>query len=167
MNPSILVVDDEIAFVESVQRMLRVEGYEDITGISLPTEAPPLLDQRAFDIAFLDITMPEMDGLDLLRIVKERSPETECVMITANESIPMVITGDTGVGKELMSRAVHSCPNRDSGMPPFARTPRHPRWSPRQRWNENTSSVCTRPREKTRARPPASWTQASRLSTGS
>jgi two-component system response regulator AtoC len=91
MKTSILVVDDEPAFLDSVVRMLRLEGYEDVTPIADPTEVEGLLGQRAFDAAFLDITMPEMDGLDLLKVIKERSPETECVMVTANESVPLVI----------------------------------------------------------------------------
>ncbi len=91
MQTSILIVDDETAFLDSVVRMLRIEGYEQITPMSDPTKVPDLFEEQAFDIAFLDITMPEMDGLDLLKVIKERSPETECVMITANESIPMVI----------------------------------------------------------------------------
>ncbi len=92
MKTSILVVDDETAFLDSVVRMLRIEGYEAITPMSDPTKVLPLFDDQTFDVAFLDITMPEMDGLELLKLIKERSPETECVMITANESIPMVIT---------------------------------------------------------------------------
>jgi two-component system response regulator AtoC len=50
-----------------------------------------MLEERSFDAAFLDITMPQMDGLDLLKAIKERSPETECIMVTANESVPLVI----------------------------------------------------------------------------
>jgi DNA-binding NtrC family response regulator len=91
MKTCILAVDDETAFLDSIQRMLRIEGYDDINTIADPTKVEALLTEKTFDIAFLDITMPEMDGLDLLRIIKERSPETECVMITANESIPLVI----------------------------------------------------------------------------
>ncbi len=91
MKTSILVVDDETAFLDSVVRMLRIEGYDEIVSASNPTAVPEMLEEHSFDIAFLDITMPELDGLDLLKIIKERSPETECVMITANESIPMVI----------------------------------------------------------------------------
>ncbi len=91
MNTAILVVDDESAFLDSVQRMLRIEGYGDVTAVADPTKVAPMLETKTFDVAFLDITMPELDGLDLLKIIKERSPETECVMVTANESIPMVI----------------------------------------------------------------------------
>lgn len=91
MNTSILIVDDETAFLDSVSRMLVIEGYEDISKISDPTLVPELLDSKNFDIAFLDITMPELDGLDLLKIIKEKAPQTECIMVTANESIPMVI----------------------------------------------------------------------------
>lgn len=91
MKTSILVVDDETVFLDSVVRMLRLEGYTDITPISNPTEVERLLADRTFDAALLDITMPEMDGLDVLRVIKEHSPETECVMLTANESVPLVI----------------------------------------------------------------------------
>ena len=44
MKTSILVVDDETAFLDSVVRMLRLEGYEDVTPISNPTEVAALLD---------------------------------------------------------------------------------------------------------------------------
>ncbi len=91
MRTSILVVDDEQAFLDSALRMLRIAGYGAATGVSSPTEVPALIAEQDFDLAFLDITMPELDGLDLLNIIKERSPQTECVMVTANESIPLVV----------------------------------------------------------------------------
>lgn len=91
MKTSILVVDDETAFLDSVVRMLRLEGYEEVTTVSKPTEVEGLVKSRSFDVAFLDITMPEMDGLEVLKMIKEHTPETECVMVTANDSIPLVI----------------------------------------------------------------------------
>lgn len=91
VKTSILVVDDETDFLDSVVRLLRLEGFEDVTPISHPAEVEGLLEERTFDAAFLDITMPEKDGLDVLKVIKEHSPETECVMVTANESIPLVI----------------------------------------------------------------------------
>ena len=91
MTTSILVVDDEPAFLDSVVRMLRLEGYDDLTPVSDPTTVEGLLRQHSFDVAFLDITMPVMDGLQVLAVIKEHSPATECVMVTANDSIPLVI----------------------------------------------------------------------------
>jgi DNA-binding NtrC family response regulator len=91
MKTSILIVDDEPDFLDSVVRMLRLEGYDEVTPVANPTEVEKLLDDHSFDAAFLDVTMPEIDGIELLELIKERSPETECVMVTANESIPLVI----------------------------------------------------------------------------
>jgi DNA-binding NtrC family response regulator len=91
MSVRILVVDDETAFLESVTRMLRLERYDDVIAVSRGSDALARLEMHPFDVAFLDVCMPEMDGLELLRLIKERSPATECVMVTANESIPTVI----------------------------------------------------------------------------
>ncbi len=88
---SILIVDDEQAFLDSVVRMLRIEGYENLHTASDPTTVPAILEKQSFDAVFLDVTMPGMDGLDLLHIIKEKSPRTECIMITAHDSIPLVI----------------------------------------------------------------------------
>ena len=91
MSASILVVDDERAFLDSVVRMLRIEGFEDFTPMDDSNSVPELLARKTFDVAFLDITMPGLDGLELLAIMKERSPRTECVMVTAHDSVAMVI----------------------------------------------------------------------------
>ena len=88
---TILAVDDEQAFLDSVARMLRIEGFTDFTTEPDPTAVAALLEERSFDVAMLDITMPGMDGLELLEIIREQSPQTECIMITAHESVPLVI----------------------------------------------------------------------------
>jgi DNA-binding NtrC family response regulator len=92
MVPSILIVDDEQAFVESAARMLRLEGYNDVTALTDPAEASRLVRERTFDVAMLDITMPEIDGLMLLGIIKQENPDTECIMVTANDAIQTVVT---------------------------------------------------------------------------
>jgi DNA-binding NtrC family response regulator len=91
MMASILVVDDEQTFLDSVEMRLNLEGYDDITLVVDPTEAPGKLEHKSFDIALLDITMPKLSGLDLLKIIKEASPQTECIMITANDDLKTVV----------------------------------------------------------------------------
>ncbi|MBI5525262.1 MAG: sigma-54-dependent Fis family transcriptional regulator [Deltaproteobacteria bacterium] len=90
-DASILIVDDEQDFLDSALRMLRISGYPDVTAVSDPAAVAGLLPARAFDVAFLDVTMPGLDGVEVLSIIKEGSPATECVMVTANDSIPTVV----------------------------------------------------------------------------
>lgn len=91
MNPSILVVDDERAFLESVELRLTLDGYTDLTLVEDPLRVEKLLDSQSFDIALLDIAMPQLSGIEVLKQIKERTPDTECIMVTASDSIPTVI----------------------------------------------------------------------------
>ena len=84
MNNSIIVVDDEVDFLESVRRGLVTSGFKNVHLESEPLKVPPLFEQgEAFDVALIDITMPGMDGLELLEVIRNTSPNTECIMITA------------------------------------------------------------------------------------
>ena len=87
----ILMVDDEKAFLNSMRSKLLMEGYHDLTPVQDSSLVPELLRTNDFDAAFLDIAMPGMDGMELLEIIKRESPQTECIMITALDDIPLVI----------------------------------------------------------------------------
>ncbi len=91
MNTSVLIVDDEVTFLDSARRKLRMSGYENVTVEPDPTEALARFDTRSFDVAFLDITMPGMNGLELLERILERAPATRCVMVTAVDNIEAVM----------------------------------------------------------------------------
>jgi DNA-binding NtrC family response regulator len=47
--------------------------------------------EEVFDIALIDITMPEMDGLELLDIIKNNSPRTECIIVTAMDDVRVAV----------------------------------------------------------------------------
>jgi DNA-binding NtrC family response regulator len=84
VSASILVVDDEKDFLESVKRCLIVSGYRSFRLLSDPMEAVLLLESgETYDIALLDITLPGMSGMELLEHIKSSCPATECIMITA------------------------------------------------------------------------------------
>jgi DNA-binding NtrC family response regulator len=88
MGNRILIVDDDRDVIEILTRRLRSAGYGDIAAADHPLEAAALFDAGAtFDLALIDVTMPEMDGLELLEIIKNTSPSTECVMVTAVNDI--------------------------------------------------------------------------------
>ena len=84
MDNSIIVVDDERDFLESVRRGLITAGFKNVhTEADARKAAANFEDGEIFDIALIDITMPEINGFELLGVIKNLSPDTECVMVTA------------------------------------------------------------------------------------
>ena len=92
MQNRILVVDDEKDFLESAKRGLVTSGFKNVTTESDPNRAAALFQQgRTFDIALIDITMPGMSGVELLETIKNSSPMTECIMITAHNEARIAV----------------------------------------------------------------------------
>jgi two-component system response regulator AtoC len=84
MGNRIIVVDDERDFLESVRRGLITSGMKNIAVESDPLQAAEAFRSgEAFDVALIDITMPGLNGVDLLEIIKGNSPATEAIMVTA------------------------------------------------------------------------------------
>lgn len=82
MKLSILVVDDDKLVNEFIAETLGRTRHEITTAYS-GEEARALLEQRGYDIVLTDIKMQKVSGMDVLRFVKERTPETAVIMITA------------------------------------------------------------------------------------
>jgi len=92
MNSSILVVDDEQDFLESVKRGLIISGFKNLSLLVDPLEAVRLVEGgENYDIALLDITMPGMNGVDLLERIRTFSPATECIMVTAINEVGVAV----------------------------------------------------------------------------
>ena len=81
----ILVVDDEKVIVRSVQMILKAEGY-DIEGASSGKDAILKMEQNSYDLVLTDLMMPEMDGISLIRWLKENRPEVGVVILTGYPS---------------------------------------------------------------------------------
>jgi len=88
--PRVLAVDDERVVCESIRRVLSEEGYDVVTSTD-PREAIELLRRDGFDLLLLDIKMPEMDGLEVLRIARDISPETEVLIVTGYATIETAV----------------------------------------------------------------------------
>ena len=78
---SILVVDDDALFRAALDRYLGSEGY-DVTVAKNPDEALASLGQHAFDVVLTDLKMPGLDGVALVRRIRELDPSVVCVVIT-------------------------------------------------------------------------------------
>jgi len=82
----IIVVDDELSIRESLKGWLQQDGYQVETAASGP-EALAKNAENRFDIMLIDVKMPEMDGLTLLKKIKETDADTAIIMMTAHGAI--------------------------------------------------------------------------------
>ena len=78
----VLFVDDEVDFIEPVAFWLESKGYT-VLKASSGRQAIETIKQQAPDIVFLDVMMPEMDGLQTLRRIREFNKDVPVVIVTA------------------------------------------------------------------------------------
>jgi len=89
---AILVVDDEQDFLDSIRRGLISCGFKKLHSESNPVKAASMIrDGNRFDIAIIDMLMPEMNGIELLEQIKKAQPATYCIMLTAVQDIRKVV----------------------------------------------------------------------------
>jgi DNA-binding NtrC family response regulator len=77
----ILIVDDEQDMCWALEYLLNKQGFITRKGLSAQ-EGLDLMAQHRFDYAFLDAKLPDMDGLDLARRIKETAPDIHIVMVS-------------------------------------------------------------------------------------
>jgi DNA-binding NtrC family response regulator len=82
MKPNILVVDDESSITISLTSILTMYEF-DTTSANTAKEAIELIKNNNFDLAFFDIIMPEMNGVELLKEVKKFNNNLTVIMMTA------------------------------------------------------------------------------------
>lgn len=81
----ILVVDDEPIIIRSCETVLKSEGFN-VEGVLGGKEAILRMEQTAYDLVFTDLKMPEVDGITLIRWIKQKRPDTGIVIITGYPS---------------------------------------------------------------------------------
>lgn len=86
----VLVLDDEVRVREELKEFLLNSGFIVHTA-GLPSEGLKILKDNDIDIMILDVKMPEMDGLEVLRRVKKDHPEVEVIMISGHGDMSTVI----------------------------------------------------------------------------
>jgi two-component system nitrogen regulation response regulator NtrX len=89
-NETILIIDDEESVRKSLADVMRDEGYDVVTAAS-GWEGLELLSETQPSLALLDIAMPEMDGIETLRRIREMRPDMQVVMVTGHGTIEIAV----------------------------------------------------------------------------
>lgn len=90
MTKRILIIEDEETLRESLERVLSKEGY-DITSVDSAETALDLLEGDSYDLILTDVILPGITGIELLKKVKERSPDQIVVIMTAFASLETAV----------------------------------------------------------------------------
>ena len=90
-HPSrILVIDDELGLREGCRRALQRHGFEvDVAGTG--EAGLDKVRESGFDLALLDIMMPDISGIDLLRMVHDHDPDIVCIIITGYATVELAV----------------------------------------------------------------------------
>ncbi|MFN8944655.1 MAG: sigma-54-dependent transcriptional regulator [Pseudobdellovibrionaceae bacterium] len=90
LNPKILIVDDNPSFLSEMKKIL-ADNY-DVATATNASAASVQLDNQAFDLVLLDFEMPNMTGLQFLKLIKRRFPDQTVVMLTGKSDSDTIIS---------------------------------------------------------------------------
>jgi two-component system LytT family response regulator len=93
-----MIVDDEKLALSRLKRLLNENGVEDITAFDNPIEALKEITKTKFDVVFLDISMPNITGLELADSIIQIEPKTFIVFQTAYEEFALEAFKNGGMG---------------------------------------------------------------------
>jgi DNA-binding NtrC family response regulator len=101
----IMLVDDEERFLFTTKKLLAKKGYDVLTAIS-GMEALEILKHKTVHVVILDVKMPGMDGIAVLKEIKKIFPMIEVIMLTGHATVESAIEGlKSGATDYLMKPA--------------------------------------------------------------
>lgn len=88
--PEILVIDDEVVVGNSVRKILKPRGYH-VAHAQTPDDAMEMLSSAPVDMILLDMKIPGVKGLELLKTIREEHPTTPVIMITGYATVETAV----------------------------------------------------------------------------
>ena len=91
-NMNLLLVDDEERFLETTKMLLEKNNVKTFTATN-GLDALKILNDQHIDVVILDVKMPNIDGVEVLRRIKQKHPLVEVIMLTGHASVESAVEG--------------------------------------------------------------------------
>jgi DNA-binding NtrC family response regulator len=86
----ILVIDDESVIRTAVKRILEIESIYHVTAVESGREGLEMLAKEPFDLVLLDIKMPDVDGLEVSKIIFSINPEQKVIIMSGYSTVETI-----------------------------------------------------------------------------
>ena len=91
-KPNILIVEDEEKIARVLELELTFEGYQ--TGKALDgLEGLKMFHEQSWDLVLLDVMLPGLSGIEVLRRIRSHNPHTPVILLTAKDSVEDKVSG--------------------------------------------------------------------------
>jgi len=107
-QPNILIIDDQVANIMVLERMLKISGYNNVVATTDSTTSLQLIQRYSPKLVLLDLKMPKLDGFGVLQKIRDIDPEKKItiIIVTAqsddmNRKKAMDLGADDFVGKPI------------------------------------------------------------------
>lgn len=102
----ILIVEDEKSLCESIAKGLKLDGYEVDTSLD-GEEASEIIAAESYDLIILDLNLPRMDGMDILKNIRKENNETSVLILSARGGLQDKIDGLDNGANDYLCKPFH------------------------------------------------------------
>lgn len=88
----VLVVEDDESILQAIISALDGEGY-DVDQATTGSDGVWLATEQSYDIVLLDITLPDLDGLEITKRIRKQAPDTPVILVTARDAVEDRVRG--------------------------------------------------------------------------
>ena len=105
LEASVLLVDDEEDFLETLTERLETRGLK-VNSVTSGEDAVSDVDEKKYDAIVVDLAMPGIDGIETLKRIKEKHPDMEIIMLTGQATVSKSIEALKHGAGDLLEKPV-------------------------------------------------------------
>jgi DNA-binding NtrC family response regulator len=103
MTERVLLVDDEEEYLEIMSERMRARDI-DVTTSTSAREALDMIATESFDAVIMDFMMPEMNGIEALKAIKEKNPEMQIILLTGHATVEKTVEAMKAGAMDLIEK---------------------------------------------------------------